>query len=458
MRIKDKMTTQFMNKIHLKELVQAGIIGCFAAMVTTSCQFEDDDFFDKSASLRVEKTNTELKDLLPKPANGWVMQYFTGTGVAHFEGFNLFAKFESDMKVTMAGNHRLLRNGNAGKYTEHKSLYSLLLEDSPVLAFNTWNDILTPLVDPVDPYKAPNMLLKDGAGMQGDNNFVIVRYNENEVIMRGERYSAEVRLVVCDRDWKQYISDCNDMKKLICGKISSYYIMNDSESLYLTGIAGGRVRKSERLEDPIRRDSLACVFTPNGIRFEKKDSLGKNAFQEFKLTADKTQLLNEDGSVKIVPTWDEYLMTYSGVLTLDESRFSAAQNAVFNNINNEVKKFNNTWSLKSIGLGRGAGANANNGIIFTFYTNKAKTSDVKAYMELKQERISLGKIAISQSDNPECDNNLTTIASKASGIINYCKQMASTLKGKYDVVPNDYFSPTGATYTAYEGGQTFVLK
>ena len=447
----------FMNKIQIKGLVLTTFMGCLATTLTTSCQFEDDDFFDQSASLRVEDTNVKVKEMLPKPANGWVMQYFTGTGVAHFEGFNLFAKFESDTKVTLAGNHRLLRNGNAGKYTEHKSLYSLLLEDSPVLAFNTWNDILTPLVDPVDPYKAPNTLMKDGAGMQGDNNFVIVRYNDQEIIMRGERYGAEVRLVVCDRDWKQYIADCEAMKKTICGTITSYYITNDSESLYLTGIAGGRVRKSERLEDPIRRDYLASVFTPNGIRFEKKDSLGKYAFQEFKLAADKTCLVNEDGNVKIVPTWDEYLIEHSGVFVLDPSYFSAAQSSLFNSISNEVRKFDNGWSLKSVGLGKGAGSDAANGLIFTFYTSKSKTSEAKAYMELTQTRISLGKIEISQRDNPACDNNLTTIGKKATNIINLCKQMAGTLIGKYDVVPNDFFSPTGATYTAYEGGQTFIL-
>ena len=35
-----------------------------------------------------------------------------------YQGFNLFAKFDKNGKVTFAGNHRYLRDGNANKYTE----------------------------------------------------------------------------------------------------------------------------------------------------------------------------------------------------------------------------------------------------------------------------------------------------------------------------------------------------
>ena len=34
---------------------------------------------------------------------------------------------------------------------DYLHLYSLLLEDGPVLAFNKWNDMLTQFVDPVYP-------------------------------------------------------------------------------------------------------------------------------------------------------------------------------------------------------------------------------------------------------------------------------------------------------------------
>ena len=46
-------------------------------LLNTSCRFEEDEYFDKSASLRVLATNEELKSLLVNQSsganNGWVI-------------------------------------------------------------------------------------------------------------------------------------------------------------------------------------------------------------------------------------------------------------------------------------------------------------------------------------------------------------------------------------------------
>ena len=144
---------------------------------------------------------------------------------------NLFANFDKNGKVTLASNHRLLRDGNAGKYTESESLYSLLLEDGPVLAFNTWNDVLTPFVDPVNPWTAPNALYKDGAGMAGDHNFAIVSYKDDEILLRGERHSGNVRLTKCSVDWKDYIAQSDAMRDYVSSvSIPNYYVITEKAS------------------------------------------------------------------------------------------------------------------------------------------------------------------------------------------------------------------------------------
>lgn len=423
-------------------------------IIATSCRFEDEDFFDESASLRVENTTKTLKDILVKPENGWVMQYFCGTGVAHFEGFNLFAKFDASMKVTIAGDHRLLRDGNAGKYIESTSLYSLLLEDGPVLAFNTWNDVLTPFVDPVDPWKAPSSLVKDGAGMQGDNNFVIMSYTDNEVILRGERYSGEVRLVASDRSWKDYITACNDMKKKITSpSIVSYYITDGSDTLYLTGISKGRVRMAERLNNPLRNDSLACVFTPNGIRFEKSDTVGSQAFQEFNIAADR--LMTSDKKVSIIPCWDVYMAEHTDIWKMDKSLFNAKQNELFTSIAAELKKFNANYTLNNICIGTSTGIH---GLVLNFFTDAAKSKTNQATFAIASTRTGYGIVQIALPQIESYDTNLIKIQGKATNIINLCRDFVNTIKGKYQVTPNDYFLPTGGTYTAIDGGTTFKLQ
>ncbi len=442
-----------MNK---NNILRFAVLAALPTTLLTACQFEDDDYFEESASLRVEHTIANVKDILAKPSNGWVMQYFVGTGVAHFEGFNLFAKFDKSMKVTMAGDHRMLRNGNAGKYTESSSIYSLLLEDGPVLAFNTWNDILTPFVDPVSPWSAPNTLVKDGAGMEGDNNFVIVSYKDNEVILRGERHSAEVRLIPCEGTWKDYIQACTDMKeKVTNGSVLSYYITDDKDTLFLTGLAKGRVRMSERLENPLRRDSLSSLFTPTGLRFEKEDTVGTHVFHEFTLNNEKTYLKNEDGTVKIIPCWDTYVVNHSGVWKFDKNSLSAEQTDLFTKIDAELKAYNSNYELESLGVGL---SQSINGLVVTFYSNAAKTRTNSCVLGMTINRIAYGQISQTVTTPEKCDKNMASISKKATNLKSYCAQFIGTISGSFKLVPDDYFLPTGATYTTLDGAKSFVLK
>lgn len=449
-----------MKKIHLNKFLLAGMVCCGIASLFTSCRFEEDDYFDESASLRVEHAIDQVRDNLSSAENGWVMQYFCGTGVAHFEGFNLFAKFDKNGKVTIAGNHRFLRDGNANKYTEANSLYSLLLEDGPVLAFNTWNDVLTPFVDPVAYYAAPNSLVKDGEGMQGDHNFVVMFNSDNEIILRGERHSAEVRLVKCDRSWADYIADTETMKNSFTNSsINEYYVINNNnDTLYFSGLRNGRFRYTEDLVKGVKLDSLSCVFTPNGFRTEHTDSIGSCKFHEFKMAEDKTCLKNEDGSVKVIAYWDNYIVKHTAVWKMDASLFSAEQTSLFNQIDAELKKHNANWSLESIGIGKSTGSNAIVGLVLTFYTSTAKTKTNTAGLAMTMSRPAYGQITINCTAEDKIDKNMETIKKKATELENLTRSFAATLNGTYQITPDSYFLPTGGQFDAVSGGTSFKLN
>lgn len=449
-----------MKKIHLNKFLLAGMVCCGIASLFTSCRFEEDDYFDESASLRVEHAIDQVRDNLSSAENGWVMQYFCGTGVAHFEGFNLFAKFDKNGKVTIAGNHRFLRDGNANKYTEANSLYSLLLEDGPVLAFNTWNDVLTPFVDPVAYYAAPNSLVKDGEGMQGDHNFVVMSNSDNEIILRGERHSAEVRLVKCDRPWADYIADTETMKNSFTNSsINEYYVINNNnDTLYFSGLRNGRFRYTEDLVKGVKLDSLSCVFTPNGFRTEHTDSIGSCKFHEFKMAEDKTCLKNEDGSVKVIAYWDNYIVKHTAVWKMDASLFSAEQTSLFNQIDAELKKHNANWSLESIGIGKSTGSNAIVGLVLTFYTSTAKTKTNTAGLAMTMSRPAYGQITINCTAEDKIDKNMETIKKKATELENLTRSFAATLNGTYQITPDSYFLPTGGQFDAVSGGTSFKLN
>ena len=432
-----------------------------AGITLVGCsRFEEEDLFSESAALRIEHNAEKLQEILVNAPQGWVVQYYTGRGVSVFEGFNLFAKFEKGGKVTMAGNHRFLRDGNAGKYTEASSLYEVIREDGLVLAFNTWSDILTPFVDPVAPWAAPKTILKDGAGMQGDQNLVVKSMKENEIIFRGERYDAEIRMAKLDRDWQTYINDTEAMRNQITNDvITSYYLMAGNDTLYIVGPRNGRYRIADRVNNPLKIDSVSCCFTPTGFRNEKADTLAGHRFQEFKLNEDRTALVNEDGTVQVIPTWDTYIVSVrSATWNFDQDKLTDEQKGLLEQINTELNSFNKNYSFAQVGLGRSTGSGAIKGLVVTFYTNAAKSKTNTVGLSLTTNRPAYGQMQIVYGgDAEEIDKNLSTIGAK-SNTEALMRQFAATLSGSYTVVPNNYFLPTGCDLHAVGGGIDYTLK
>ena len=447
----------------VKHIIHTSLMVVAAATLNTACTFEQEDFFDESASLRITHLNENIKSRLVSQSsngnNGWVIQYFVaGTDDYDFEGFNLFGRFYDNNKVTLASNHRYLRNGNANKYTEHTSSYEMLAEEGPVLSFNTWNDILTVFEDPVSPSSAPGSIVNDGEGMNGDHNLVLKSFKDEEIIFRGERHSALVRFIPCDRTFEEYIAAVDEFKsKVATSTVNNYYVTNGTDTMYFSGLNKGLFGYYDRLNDPLVRKTLSCVFTPNGFLLNRVDSLGDNTFQEFTLSEDKTYLTSEDGAVKVTAMWDVYLINNTSLWKFDTSVFSDEQASLFDQISTEIKKYNNNWSLESIGIGKSTGSNSITGLVLTFYTNTSKTKTNTAGVALTRKKVGDKQMQIIYSETDKVDKNMETIKKKATNMENLARSFAATLNGVYSITPNDYFLPTIGTYTAINGGTTLVL-
>lgn len=449
-----------MKDMNIKFACISAVVALAAAMLVGCSHFEEENLFYESASLRTTHFNNQLQSRLVEQSsngnNGWVIQYFVAS---EFEGFNLFGSFDGNGKVKLAGNHRFLRNGNAGKYTECLSAYDMLGEDGPVLSFNTWNDVLTVFVDPVDPSQAPSSLVSDGEGMGGDQNLVFHSFKDNSIIFRGERHSAKIRFVPCDRTWQQYIDDTETTKNFIANTtITSYYVVFATDTLYFKNLRSGIITYCERVNDPLFPTSLNCVFTPTGFRLQNRDDIGGVYFQEFSLAPDKSCLISENDSVRVIPTWDSYIVnSRTAIWNFDQDKFTVEQKGLLEQIDVEFKKANSNYSLAQVGLGRSTGSGAVKGLVFTFYTNAAKTKTNTAGISLTTSRPSYGQMQITSTDEEKIDRNLSNICSRSDAEA-LVRQFAATLSGTYDMVPNDYFLPTGCELYAVGAGNDYILK
>ncbi|MBQ4392283.1 MAG: DUF4302 domain-containing protein [Prevotella sp.] len=444
---------------------------CAATVAITSCSFEQEDYFDENASLRVTHLNESLQDRLVAQSDttqqkyGWLIQYFVaGTDEANYEGFNIFARFYKSGKVTMASNHRYLRNGQANKYTEHDSFYEMLAEEGPVLSFNTWNDILTVLVDPVSPGSAPTSIVADGEGMNGDHNLVLTKYDENSITFRGERHGAEVRFIPCDRPWKEYMEAVEKTKSDITSSyINSYYVTNnfdkeERDTMYFVGLSRGYFSYCDRIVDPLVNLDLSCVFTPKGFRLGSVFHLEESIFREFTIDADSTCLISENDSIRVIPCWDNYIINNRNtVWNFDVNQMNEQQQQLFEQLGQEFKKANKNYTLAQVGLGRSSGSGAVRGLVFTFYTNAAKSKTNTAGLALTTVRPAFGQMRIECSDEDKADKNLTTIAAKTEAE-QLARQLAQSLAGTYDIIPDSHFHPTSCTLKAVNGTAELTIK
>lgn len=458
-----------MKKIMIQSRIRTRLGMAFCAFsllgtVITSCTFEQEDYFDESASLRITHMNEQLKDRLVAQSsdgnNGWVIQYFVaGTDEYDFEGFNVFGRFYKDNKVTLASNHRYLRNGNANKYTEHTSNYEMLAEEGPVLSFNTWNDILTVFEDPVDPKSAPGSLVSNGEGMNGDHNLVLRSYDDNSLTFRGERHGALVRFIPCDRPWEEYIAATTKTKNDIAtSTITSYYVTNGTDTMYFAGLNKGYFSYCDRVNDPLVKSTLSCVFTPTGFRLHRENNLNGVNFQEFHMAADSTCLLSENDSVKVIALWDNYIINVrTATWNFEQEQMTDGQKALISQIAEEIVKFNKNYSLASVGLGRSTGKNAVKGLVLTYYTNAAKTRTSSAGLALNTTRPAYGQMQIAYDAECKVDGNMEALANKCD-VETLARQLAATLSGTYDMVPDNYFLPTGCELNAVGGGNNYILK
>jgi len=444
-----------MKKTHILPLL-------LSAVTMSSCKFETEDIFDEQAANRIEHTCEDIEDKLVAASaqnqNGWVLQYFvSGTDEMSFEGFNLFARFRNDGTVLFAGDHRYLRNNNANKYTESVSLYSVLREEGPVISFNTWNDVFTPFSDPVNPQKAPTIIEKDGEGMGGDINLVVKSFNANEIILRGERFGSTSRLIRCDRSWEQYIEDTKKLKAFITSdNINSYVITNGTDTMYLCGVRTGSVTYTEKLDDPLQTKTLACVFTPTGIRFEKETAIGKNTFQELNLNDQKTMLVNEDGSITCHAMWNDYFAN-NDLWIIDVDELNDSQKELCKAIETSVKTAYPSFSLRGVGIGNSKGKDPVKGLVLVFYKNTSKTACISAGMEMNFT-LSAPEVETISSATNSCDYNMKVIEEKVPGVKAQFIELSKTFVGDYSLVPDSYFSPTVFTLTDKDGKAFKAVK
>lgn len=301
------------------------IMFAVAGLSLQSCLHDDDEIFDKPAAERINEAVANIKEVLTSSQEGWVMHYYVGREYA-YGGLNLAMKF-TDGKVQM---YNETAKKSDGSYKSVVSTYKITRDQGPVLAFDTYNDLLHVYGDPAG--SGPT----DVDGWEADYEFVIMNISEdqNTITLQGKKFNNTIVLERLNRPVAEYFDAATKMAESLTNAGIIAYTVGDKKAKFYPGSSEYSVKY---VDDKGEVASLTVPYTSTdkGVLFN----------EPIELFGDTLKGIN----AKDTATVNNVLTANTIVASNDESKtFSLS-----NDLNDIFQKGN--WYLALSNMGEVAG-------------------------------------------------------------------------------------------------------
>lgn len=235
------------------------IMFAVAGLSLQSCLHDDDEIFDKSAAERINEAVANVKEVLTSSQEGWVMHYYVGQEYA-YGGLNLAMKF-TDGKVQM---YNETAQNSDGSYKSVVSTYKITRDQGPVLAFDTYNDLLHVYGDPAG--NGPT----DVDGWEADYEFVVMNISEdqNTITLKGKKFNNTIVLERLNRPVAEYFDAATKMAESLTNAGILAYTVGDKKAKFYPGSSEYSVKY---VDDKGEVASLSVPFTSTdkGVLFNE---------------------------------------------------------------------------------------------------------------------------------------------------------------------------------------------
>lgn len=251
-------------------------------LLLQSCLKDQEDVFDESSAVRMQKTLENVKKVLTSSDNGWAFDYFPDRNLT-YGGYEYAVKFDS----LSANIYFELAPGQS-----EKSLYKLKSDDGPVLSFDSYNQFMHLFATPSSSrYEA----------YDGDFEFVIDSLSDDLIKLHGKRSQNVMYLRKISEDCSSYMSKtiANSNQMLLSsltGTVGTTSVdgIFDLENRHL----------SFSYKDPtgsVLESDGTYVFTGTGIRLYKPLNVGGKTVMNFTYNDDDLSLKCTDaGATDVV--------------------------------------------------------------------------------------------------------------------------------------------------------------
>ncbi len=272
------------------------------------CSFEEENIFDDSAAVRMEKTLENARELLISAPNGWIMEYFPTDTT---EGYTFWMEFDASSKVVMKAKNRWTLD----VLTTDTCIFDLVGDDGPVLTFPVAGNFISPgglktglfhlFSNPSYPLGGNSL---DGYGLGGDYEFIIQNLNPDQILLKGKKRKTTIRMVPLPSGMTagKYFDEIDSIYNLL------YANNNHVELLFVA--AGDTLALQNNVKaygeyatkyvvyasgtDPALTGQLhAFIITPSGIKFHSPLMVDTLQFQDFRFTDDLQKLVCTDNAV-----------------------------------------------------------------------------------------------------------------------------------------------------------------
>ena len=226
--------------------------------MVASCLKNQEDYFDKSPSTRLQQTIEDVQQLLRSSEYGWEFEYYPHGELA-YGGIVYLVKFDS-LEATVSCS--LIPDSTVTSY------YRMTNDNGPVLTFDTYNDLL-------HYFSTPSSSEYEAKG--GEFEFVVNDYTEDVITLYGKKTHNTMYL-------RRLTSSPDDYAERTVGIYDNF--IKD-----FTGSAEGSFDVLSRKLTLKGSDShIAFAFTDRGIHLYRPILIDGVTVQTFEYDAEASQL------------------------------------------------------------------------------------------------------------------------------------------------------------------------
>ena len=229
-----------------------------------SCLKDQEDIFDKDASLRVQDAMDNADKAFVSAENGWILAYYPEEEQS-YGGYAVTVKF-ADGKAVVGGE---LDTENT-----YESLYKMTNDQGPVLTFDSYNEIMHYFATPSNGnYEA----------MHGDFEFVVDSVGTDVIKVHGKKTQNVLYFRKLQTSAEEYINKVMEVE-------DNFVVSGLEGSVGDTKILGEFDLDYRQLSianaDGSNAQQRAFAFTDKGIRFYKPFNIGGELLESLEYNAE----------------------------------------------------------------------------------------------------------------------------------------------------------------------------